>query len=171
MQINNNSNVNFTARLDLSRVSSNKRMWSNVADMFEAKTKKIPYTFRLDNSCDELVIQADTILKSGYDPEHDVIISKKATEELMAMTPEKIAQKLVKLLNVFKEQDQTLDAGFKFLNKLEKKDKYHTLSDTFDSGKETFFDRIWCAVIDKTKADRYRALREDSIFRNAEFVD
>ena len=78
MQIDNNSNVNFTARLDLSRVTSNKRMWSNVADMFEAKTKKIPYTFRLDNSCDELVIQADTILKSGYDPEHDVIISKKA---------------------------------------------------------------------------------------------
>lgn len=37
---NYNNNVNFTARLDLKNVAKNKRMWNEVAQMFEAKHRK-----------------------------------------------------------------------------------------------------------------------------------
>lgn len=169
MQISNNNNINFTAKLDLTGVRKNKRMWHNVADMFEARTKRTSYTFRLDDSDREFCVQADTILKGGYDHEHSVALSKEATQKFMEMAPEKITQKLVKLLNVFKKHDETLETGLECLNKLEKRDKFATLTDTFDSG-ESFYDRIWGAIKDKANKDSRIALDKDRMFKNAEFI-
>ncbi len=86
------------------------------------------------------------------------------------MTPEKITNKLVKLLNIFKHQDITTETGLECLNKLAKKDKFDTLT-ACERGKNSIFDRIYWAVTDKAKADRTELIGKDPIFKNAEFLD
>lgn len=168
MQINNNNNVNFTAKLNLSGIKSNKRVWNSVAEKFEEKTKKTPYDLELSLSDGELDIYATTTTKHN-EPEHCCTLSKESTKELMAMTPEKITQKMVKLLNTLKRHDDTVDTGLECLEKLDKNDKFGTLNDTFDSG-SSIYDRVLWAVIDKADIDRYRVLSKDNIFRDAKFL-
>ncbi len=106
--INNNfsRNVNFTARLDLNNVKNNRKVWKNVAQIFEDKTQKIPYEFQLSdsNNCVDIYALSDNTLG---DIEHCCTLSKESTKKLMSYPAEKISQKLVKLLNVFKHQDKT----------------------------------------------------------------
>lgn len=167
--ITNDNNINFTAKLDLSNVKSNKRMWNQVAQMFEEKTHKTPYTFNLDDSDGVIDIYAHTNTKL-QEIEHSCTLSKTGTNELINMTPEKITNKLVKLLNIFKSHDKTTNTGLECLNKLGKNDKYDTLT-TCERGQNSIFDRIYWAVTDKAKADRTERIAKDPIFKNAEFLD
>lgn len=169
MQINNNNNVNFTAKLNLSGIKSNKNLWNSVAEKFEEKTTKTPYDFKLSLSDGELDIYATTTTKRS-EPEHSCTLSKESTKKLMAMTPEKITQKLVKLLNSFKRHDKTVDTGLGCLEKLGKNDKFGTLTDTFDSGVSAY-DKVLWAVVDKANMDKNIIMSKDPIFKNAKFID
>lgn len=165
----NNNNVNFTARLDLSNVKKNKRMWNEVAQMFETKTNKTPYTFRIDDSDSVIDIYATNHTRLN-DIEHCCTFSKEGTEKFMALTPEKKVNKLAKLLNIFKRHDKTTNTTLECLEKLEKQDKYGTLMSS-ERGELSFFDRIFGAANDKAKTDRAIAVSKDQIFKDAEFLD
>lgn len=166
---NYNNNVNFTARLDLKHVTKNKRMWNEVAQMFEAKTEKTPYTFSIDVSDGVIDIYATNSTRLT-DMEHSCTFSKEGTKKFMALTPEKKVNKLAKLLNIFKRYDKTTNTGLECLEKLEKQDKFGTLT-TSEKGDVSFFDRVLWAVTDKAQADRSIAASKDPIFKDADFLD
>lgn len=166
---NYNNNVNFTARLDLKNVAKNKRMWNEVAQMFEAKTSKTPYTFHIDDSNRVIDIYATNSTRLD-DIEHSCTLSKEGTKKFMALTPEKKVNKLAKLLNIFKRYDKTTNTGLECLEKLEKQDKFDTLTIS-ERGDISFFDRILWAVTDKAQADRVIETSKDPIFKCADFLD
>lgn len=166
---NYNNNVNFTARLDLKHVTKNKRMWNEVAKMFEAKTSKTPYTFSIDDSDNVIGIYATNRTRLN-DIEHSCTFSKEGTKKFMALTPEKKVNKLAKLLDIFKRHDKTTNTGLECLEKLEKQDKFGTLT-TCERGDLSFFDRVHWAVMDKAQADRSIAASKDPIFKDADFLD
>ena len=164
--INNNlnCNVNFTAKLDLANVKNNRKVWKNVAQIFEDKTQKIPYEFQLSdsNNCVDIYALTDNTLD---DIEHSCTLSKEATKKLMSYPAEKISQKLVKLLNIFKHQDKTRYSA------LEKDDKYGTLLTAYYKDGDSIYDRILYPVFDKIKEDRVTAMQNDIIFKDANFID
>lgn len=170
--INNNlnCNVNFTARLDLTNIKNNRKVWKNVAQIFEDKTQKIPYEFQLSdsNNCVDIYALSDNTLE---DIEHCCTLSKESTKKLMSYPAEKISQKLVKLLNVFKHQDKTRYTALDFLKKLEKDDKYGTLLTAYYKDGDSIYDRILYPVFDKIKEDRVTAMQNDIIFKDANFID
>ena len=171
--INNNLNynVNFTARLDLTNVKNNRKVWKNVAQIFEDKTQKTPYDFQItdSNSRIDIYALADNTLEDGI--EHCCTLSKEATKKLMSYPAEKISQKLVKLLNVFTHQDKTRYDALDFLKKLEKDDKYGTLLTPQYKDGNSIYDRILYPVFDKMKEDRIVAMQNDTIFKDANFID
>ncbi len=167
LAVNNNNNVNFQARLDVSQITKNKKMWNEVAEMFEAKTSKKPYTFYIDESNGQLFIDTFNVTKLD-DHEHQCILSREGTEKFMAMTPEKKVSKLVKLLNIFRHQDKTNDGTYKLLKQLEKNDKYGTLFEDIRPN-ESSYDRILWTTQNLAEEDRKIAASKDAIFRDAEF--
>ena len=167
LAVNNNNNINFQARLDVSKVTKNKKMWNEVAEMFETKTAKKPYTLHVDDSDGEICF--DTFNSSKfYDHEHQCILPKDGAEKFMAMTPEKKVNKLVKLLNIFRRQDKTNDGAIKLLRQLEKDDKYGTLFEDIRP-MENSYDRILWTTQDLASKDRNIAASKDAILRDAKF--
>lgn len=164
-----NNNINFTAHLDLSNVKLERNRWKNVAKMFEDKTQKDLYTFQLSDSGKQLDVYA--FPDALEDVEHSCTLSKEGTKKLMESSDERITQKLIKLLNIFKHQDNTRMTAVEFLKKLEKDDKYGTLiSPNYKNG-DSIYDRIFFPVIDKMKADRIVATERDTILKDAQFID
>lgn len=171
VMINNryDGKTNFTARLDLSNIKLNKRKWNSVAQMFEAKTQKDAYTFQISDNSKRIDIYA--LSDVNNDIEHSCLLSNDGTQKLMELPEEKITQKLIKLLNVFKHQDKTRADSVEFLEKFEKSDKYGTLNSPHYENGDSIYDRVFYPILDKMKADRASAMSKDSIFRDADFVD
>lgn len=172
LTVNNNyNNVNFTARLDLTNIKTNKKVWQDVAQMFEQKTQKTPYTFELTEQGKQLDIYALPESKGFDDVEHECTFSEDGTKKLMSLTADKITQKLVKLLDVFKYQDKTRQMTGEFLKKLEKNDIYNTLDTSVSKDKYTISEKFWDSTFDKMTADRIAATKNDEIFEGALFID
>lgn len=165
----NNNRQNFTAHLDLTNIKLNKKRWNNISKMFEEKTQKTPYTFELSDSNRQLDIYA--FPEDFDDVEHSCTLTKEATTKLLEASDEKVMQKLIKLLNIFNHQDTTRKTAIEFLNKLEKDDKYGTLTFPYYKNGDSIYDRIFFPVIDKMKADRMAATERDTIFKDAQFID
>lgn len=165
----NNNNINFTAHLDLTKVKLERNRWKNVAKMFEDKTQKDLYTFQLSDSNRQLDVYA---FPDALDEvEHSCTLSKESTKKLMEASDEKITQKLIKLLNIFKHQDNTRMTAIEFLKKLHKDDKYGTLTFPNYKNGDSIYDRIFIPVMDKMKADRIAATEKDTILKDAQFID
>lgn len=172
LTVNNNyNNVNFTARLDLTNIKTNKKVWQDVAQMFEQKTQKTPYTFELTEQGKLLDIYALPEAKGFDDVEHECTFSEDGTKKLMGLTADKITQKLVKLLDVFKHQDKTRQMTGEFLKKLEKNDIYNTLDTSVSKDEYTISEKFWGSTFDKMTADRIAATKNDEIFEGALFID
>lgn len=162
------NNINFTAKLDLSNIKHNKRVWNSVGRIFEEKTRKIPYEFELNDNNGAIDIYAISQSKSR-EFEHGCELSKEGTENLLNRSPNRIAGKLIKLLNIFKNDDKTTNTILECLEKLEKNDKYGNLTkDTKDT--ISIYDRVYWAILDKAKADISDSTMNDLVFKDAKFV-
>ncbi len=167
MNINNN-NVNFTARLNLSEIKTNKQRWNNISHIFENKTKNIDYNVDLKMKDDSLDIFAYN--QNENDFEHFCTLSKESTKKLMAMDDEKISGKFEKLIRIFKDLDKTKTFTVEFLNKLEKHDKYGTLTKAKYKDGDSIYDRIFYPVFDKMQDDTIAATYKDPILKDAKIV-
>lgn len=165
----NNNNINFTAHLDLTKVKLERNRWKNVAKIFEEKTQKDLYTLELTDSGKQLDIYA--FPEDFDDVEHSCTLTKEATKKLMETSDEKISQKLIKLLNIFNHQDTTRKTAIEFLKKLQKDDKYGTLTFPNYKNGDSIYDRLFIPVMDKMKADRIAATERDTILKDAQFID
>ncbi len=168
---NRTNSINFTAKLDISEIKNNKALWANVADIFENKTKKIPYDFSVSDQNNKVDIFASVDLGNEDYSEHCCTLTKSASKDLLTFSQEKIAQKLIKLLNIFKHQDKTKIDTIEFLNKLEKSDKYDTLNTPIYENGDSIYDKVFYPIFDKMKQDRIKAVADDSILKDADFID
>ena len=115
MEIRNNSNINFSAKLSLVGDLAKSSRWQKIAKEFEAKTSKEFPNYELSVSVDNpeymnkffIAIdrgESDDLCMRGH------ILNDKATEKILRLSENKVIKKLTKLLNIVKNRDDFMDA-------------------------------------------------------------
>ncbi|MDE6139232.1 MAG: hypothetical protein K2F57_07155 [Candidatus Gastranaerophilales bacterium] len=113
---NINTNVNFTARMNINKVTINKARWAKIAEVFEQKTAKYPN--------DTFYMEDITTGISAYN-----INSKTGNEicanifgiefdKLMNMSDSKIASKFKKILDITAHKQRIYDATTEYTKKI-----------------------------------------------------
>jgi hypothetical protein len=161
--------VNFTAKIDLSRVSKNTK-WKAIAERFEAETAKKDYQLRVSEWQNPNEIQIEGF---GQSYEHSLSFDEETSKKLMSRSETQIVRTLKKILNIFIEQDKRSKICDDFMSKLEKNDTYKTLfKSSEDKRCGNIFERIHWAMLEKVEADHAqiieKAQKQDKILQNLE---
>ena len=102
---NNYSNVNFQAKLDISRIKGSSGRWKEVAAKFEELTGKTQdYTFKGYDSF-ESGLAFDLVDKHNV-VHTDCCFSEKGSQKLAELTNSEIAQKLSKIFDLLKKHTE-----------------------------------------------------------------
>lgn len=150
---NVNNNINFTARMDISKLTLDQKRWNNIAKVFEQKTAKYPNdTFSLTNS-HNFIEAYNYNKKTG-----DEIVADIPIDKLMEMTDNKIAAKFKKMLDIAVHRDKIYTKTNKFIENMNK-----TLKHT-----EFNKDIVWQRVVNITNDGTQALKNEDSFFKNVE---
>lgn len=127
MEIRNNSNVNFQAKMSLADDLAKNLRLQKIAKEFEERTaKKYPqYEIQLrrwegSRNQDKVSIAIDRGISDDLTMREHVL-NERGFEKLMTLSDNKIIQKLTKLLGIVKKRDQFLDSFENDVAKLEKK--------------------------------------------------
>ena len=113
---NINNNVNFTARMDLKKVSINKAKWENIATLFEQKTAKYPNdTFYMEDLANGI---SGYNINSKTGQETSVNIFGVEFDKLMNMPDSKIVAKFKKILDISNHKQQIFNATEQYTKKL-----------------------------------------------------
>lgn len=111
-----NNNVNFTARMDIRKVTMNKARWAKIAEAFEQKTSKYPNdTFYMEDIANG--INAYNI-NSKTGNEISANIFGVEFDRLMNMTDSQIVSKFKKMLNISAHKQRIYDATTDYTKKL-----------------------------------------------------
>lgn len=114
LAVNNNNNVNFQARLDISKLSGNQKRWQNIAKIFEEKTRKSQGSLKLyDGSLDQ------GMLFTNNNEAFVGVIYGNGAEKLKSLPDTAVAEKLKRIFLVTKKQDWIADKATEFLKKCE----------------------------------------------------
>ncbi len=154
--ITNNYTTNFTSlKVDLSRVTSNKDRWANIAKIAQQRTSKM-------RGEDEVYVETlgDNINMDFFTStaaETRLIVGGKATKYLMKCSDNYIASKIIKLLKLTRKKDSTYNALNVFLHKIKNNDEDFAQNIT---------DVVVDHVVDSTKA----ILKKDPFFIRTEVL-
>ena len=158
---NSSSNINFTARLELSPSLAKKysQRLENIAQTFETKTRHYKDdVFSINGR------EADNVGFHIYhydkDMEHEngCDITSEQWNKLFEKPDEFIAKKLTKLFNIFKKKDKEYDNAGKYVVSVIKKDKNNDPTD--------FESKFWDIVVDKANSDMQIAAGKDAVIKN-----
>ena len=162
--INNTpSNINFTARMELSPslMKKNAERLKNIAKIFEDNTQKYPTdVFEIEKVKYPRTGDAYNISHhdKGFEHENSCDIPVENWNELFEKSDEYIAKKFVKLFNIFKKKDNELDKAGKYIVSVIKKEKTNAPTE--------FEGKFWNIVIDKANSDRNLAVIKDPVIQN-----
>lgn len=151
-----NNNINFTARMDVSKVALNKSRWQKIAELFEQKTQNYPHdTFQIEElPCSISAYNLNS--KSGEEISAD--FSGVIMDKLMNMSDEQIVSKFKKLLSISNKQAKLYEKTQKFINS--------ALGKNDDKTEE----KIWDVIVEKACADSQAAIQKDSFLKNADII-
>ncbi len=157
MNNNINNNVNFTARMDLSRVTMNKARWENIASLFEQKTTKYPHdTFQLEDIANGI---GGYNVNSNTGEEICVNIFGVEFDKLMNMADSKIVSKFKKMLEISAHKQKIYDATTQYENKLAKITK-----------ENVDYIEIWDKAVDIADKEANIMKDKDSFLRNIDIM-
>lgn len=156
MNITPINNTNFQARLDISKVKTNKARWQNIAKIFREETKLIP-----DETMKVVEHEYDTSIMRSMSEEMPEIGSLEAItfnttiDELLGKyKDETIAKKLKKLLDIGSIVESRKDKAFEKYQALA--DKQHWLpKDTFIESRDLEYYAIENAAKNKANKDAF----------------
>ena len=102
MNINSINNTSFQAKLDVSKVRTNKARWQNIAKAFSEQTKGINETMRIEEMCGDTVISGPlrkvTTFSEGII--HAMTFNTTVERLLKKFDDNTVAKKLAKLLDI-----------------------------------------------------------------------
>lgn len=159
--MDNINNINFQARLDLSRVSKDKERWNNIAKVFEKGTTGYPkqilevgddtgYPKPILNMWNDAITENKDIFtafttgpKNDGSGEIEVQFSKDLYKRLMKLSDERVAAKLKKILKMSFKMDKFFCAFEKFEKKLADDEKvWNPFHDALDAQIDIEIDKI-----------------------------
>lgn len=110
------NDVNFTARLDLSKLKINKERWERIGESFNLRTPDFP------NDVFVLRGDADSLTLTNTNPEYTVkpmfMIFDEGFERLQKISDSEVIDKLRKLLHISKKAGEVQKESENALNKL-----------------------------------------------------
>ncbi|MCM1338486.1 MAG: hypothetical protein NC191_02310 [Muribaculaceae bacterium] len=155
--INNQNQPQFTARFRLKNVTNGLEHLQKAAKAAEAKTEKIPYNIGIEAFPND-GINIYAVSKDGF--EHILATSQETFEKMLKLTPEKLTNKLVKLVKLFAKEDKENNKIIKFLTHLEK---------SKSAPHELFIDN-YAPLAEINVKDTRLALDKDKLFRDFEYM-
>lgn len=154
---NLNNNINFTARMDISKITMNKNRWNNIAKLFEQRTQKYPNdTFYMEDLANGI---------SGYNinpktgSEICANIFGLEFDRLMNMSDTRIVAKFKKMLDISAKQQKIYNATNQYLDKIEKITKNRN-EDT----------KIWDIVVDIANNETKKLQSQDSFLKDVDIM-
>ena len=163
-----NYNINFTSNLYYGDIAGNKKRWANIAQTFQENTKHNRYEQKLGSSYDvhiyhdennRLTIQASNEADS-FEP-RECVLSKEGEKNLLALSDNKISEKLEKLLDIVIDRDKTIKERDAILD-------YYP--DRFDVIiEESVINKMKAEVKDKIDTEIIAQTYTDKVFKDAEF--
>jgi len=113
LAVNNSNNVNFQAKLDLSKVKGSKQRWQNIAKIFEEKTANTPNSkLILDGSFSSGI---DVYHGKHMDDELAYILGGRKFKKLPDIA---IAEKFKKLLQMSDKENALYENGYRLEKEL-----------------------------------------------------
>lgn len=158
--INSNSNsINFTAKMNILTKDVDVKRLSTIAEKFEMKTKHFPNdTFELNGNKQNgyQIYHFD----KHYNEENCCDISLEQWQKLLEKSNEFISDKMVKLLNIFKQKDQEISNASKYISSVMAKNE--------NNDPTNFEQKFWDIMWEKVTKDRSLAVAKDSTLKNFE---
>jgi len=156
-----NSNINFTARMDVKALKLDKERWKNVSKFFETKTSDFPKDkFVLSNSDDTIYLETSSKTSERF---HEVFWRINKDLKLLKLGDEEIAEKFAKILKIFKKQDSLYDETGAYLKKVSSllpENEYAKLEDA-----------TWEKVVDLEFDLTKKAFNNDPVLKQAEIIE
>lgn len=152
-----NNSINFTARMDVSKVALNKSRWQKIAALFEEKTQKYPNdTFHM-TELPTSITAYNVNSKTGEEISAD--FSGETYDQLMNLSDKEIVAKFKKLLKISETKAKIYEKTQKFINSITQKD-----ADNFEEIK------LWDLVVNKANKDAQKTISKDPILKNADIL-
>lgn len=155
---NINNNVNFTARMDIRKVSINKDRWKNIAQIFEQKTAKYPNdTFKMEDLPNGI---------SGYNfnnknaNEICANITGVEFDRLLNMSDSTIVSKFKKMLDISAKKQKIYDATNQYIEKLSKAAKNSEINET----------NIWYKAADIAEKETKALQNKDNFLKDIDIM-
>ena len=155
---NINNNVNFTARMDIRKVSINKDRWKNIAQIFEQKTAKYPNdTFKMEDLPNGI---------SGYNfnnknaNEICANITGVEFDRLLNMSDSTIVSKFKKMLDISAKKQKIYDATNQYIEKLSKAAKNSEINET----------NIWYKAADIAEKETKALQNKDNFLKDVDIM-
>ena len=99
MKLDSVNNTTFQARLDVTKVKTNKARWENIARTFNKDTKNIPGLVRVEESLNDIIITTNPI--NDLPGDISALTFNQTMEGLFAKYDDNtVVKKLIKLLNI-----------------------------------------------------------------------
>ena len=99
MKLDSVNNTTFQARLDVTRVKTNKVRWENIAKTFNKETKHIPGLVRVEENLNDTIITTNPI--NDLCGDISALTFNQTMEGLLAKYDDNaVVKKLTKLLNI-----------------------------------------------------------------------
>ncbi len=156
-----NSNVTFTARMDVKALKFDKERWKNISKIFETKTSDFPNDrFVLSNPDNTIYLETSSKESERF---HELSWKLNKNLKLFKLADEEIAEKFTKILKIFKKQDSLYDETGAYLKKVSSilpKDEYAKLEDA-----------TWEKVVDLEYDLTKNAFNNDPILKQAEIIE
>lgn len=154
---NINNNVNFTARMDVSKVTMNKARWTKIAELFEQKTAKYPNdTFYMEDIANGISAY-NVNSKTGNEISANIFGVE--FDRLTNMSDSQIISKFKKMLDISAHKQKIYDATTEYTEKLFKITK-ESVSDS----------KIWDEAVSIADKEAKAMQNKDSFLKDVDIL-
>lgn len=154
--VNNQYNLNFTAKLDIRQMKGDKQRWKNIAKIFEEKTKNYPEDKFGISGGSGMETLAGVLSKDNLYGWLFCSLSKKASEKLFTLPDIAVAEKLKAIFQFLKYKEKTILDAEKF-----------SAQEGFYSSKapEKIDEKFWKLIFELIENKKKNYLDKDSLFK------
>ena len=156
MYISSVNSTNFQARLDISKVKTNRARWEKIAKQFSQDTKLMPYENMkvIEHEFDTSIIGYPITEFSDIGKIEAITYNQTLSKLLENNKDKTIVQKFLKLLNIAEVADSRKEKAFEKYQRLADKNSWIP-KDEFTEKRDYEFYKIEEAAYNKTKRDPF----------------
>lgn len=146
--------INFTARMDISRIKNNANRWENIAKAFEKNTTEYPFdTFKVSETSKGI-----DILNINSKTKQDALVNieGESLKSLLALTDNAIVHRFKKFLSLFEKRDKCYDKTQKYLANERLK----------QTSNPVFEDKVWDSAVNKIQKEKNKITKSDNVLKN-----